>query len=107
MHKEKGCDSFYRRSWESGARMIGTGSEARVAVTDLTARPGFMRRYFYQSLGCPVVSPSLQKVLPYVKSLYGEWHAKSCKALVVALTLHSEGRPIVEDPRIISWERKG
>ncbi len=37
----------------------------------------------------------------------GEWHAKSCTALVAALALLSEGRPIVADPRFISRERIG
>ena len=36
---------------------------------------------------------------------YGGGHQKSCTALVSALTLSSEGNPVVEDPRSISWKR--
>ena len=35
----------------------------------------------------------------------GGGHRKSCIALVSALTLSSEGSPIMEDSRSISWER--
>ncbi len=60
---EKECDLCCRRSWELGAHMIGTGSEARVGVIDPTARAGSTPRCFYQSLGRPIMFPSLQEAL--------------------------------------------